>query len=439
MNPIQSALSAQLLVEQHYANNKSPLPDEYCLAVHKVLDGITSDPAYFDTKASDKTASELPHPERNLYTGLVPLPLLFSDLGVRESAELSIVIMDELRREELRLHEVVARLIQGVPAIRKIAMNSHSAGMGVHNAGAITNILVPHAWLINGKPVFQIENELATALTKTSFGADTPTNFVRSPVRFSYIEFGDKRDLGIDLFNTDSGWHPIEGCYISESRITAKAGTYPLLDFIVERGFANHDSPTLRFLDLQFTGSPVGKSNNMDDTTHDVTLFIDDDRCRSLGELVDCHMDYYRQQSQFSIESYRPTDINESHESSLREGIELLVKSLIFINGGLTEQTKILNRPPLLRSIRESKSTAKVRKLKQRLDKARDYILISPKEKLKATHNGLTTGSKSVHWRRGHLRNQAVGPGRAETKIVWIQPTLVGGDSATVKSYKVKS
>lgn len=36
----------------------------------------------------------------------------------------------------------------------------------------------------------------------------------------------------------------------------------------------------------------------------------------------------------------------------------------------------------------------------------------------------------SAHWRRGHWRNQAVGPGRSERKLIWIRPTLVRKDRA---------
>ncbi|BAY42319.1 hypothetical protein NIES2111_67420 (plasmid) [Nostoc sp. NIES-2111] len=38
-----------------------------------------------------------------------------------------------------------------------------------------------------------------------------------------------------------------------------------------------------------------------------------------------------------------------------------------------------------------------------------------------------THGTKSVHWRRGFLRNQPYGEGRQQRKIVWIEPVLVMG------------
>ncbi|MDF5726169.1 MAG: hypothetical protein PUP91_38175 [Rhizonema sp. PD37] len=36
-------------------------------------------------------------------------------------------------------------------------------------------------------------------------------------------------------------------------------------------------------------------------------------------------------------------------------------------------------------------------------------------------------GSKSLHWRRGFIRNQAYGEGRQQRKLVWIEPVLVMG------------
>lgn len=38
-----------------------------------------------------------------------------------------------------------------------------------------------------------------------------------------------------------------------------------------------------------------------------------------------------------------------------------------------------------------------------------------------------THGTKSVHWRRGFIRNQPYGEGRQQRKLVWIEPVLVMG------------
>ena len=40
--------------------------------------------------------------------------------------------------------------------------------------------------------------------------------------------------------------------------------------------------------------------------------------------------------------------------------------------------------------------------------------------------NTCTHASPRLHWRRGHLRNQAHGPGRTLRKLAWIEPMLIG-------------
>ncbi|MBW4512148.1 MAG: hypothetical protein KME64_37475 [Scytonematopsis contorta HA4267-MV1] len=65
----------------------------------------------------------------------------------------------------------------------------------------------------------------------------------------------------------------------------------------------------------------------------------------------------------------------------------------------------------------------------------KDYyepLWIGKEFKLKREGNtentGASTGSsKSVHWRRGYLRNQAYGEGRSKRKLIWIEPVLVMG------------
>ncbi len=36
---------------------------------------------------------------------------------------------------------------------------------------------------------------------------------------------------------------------------------------------------------------------------------------------------------------------------------------------------------------------------------------------------------RNAHWRRGHWRRQAVGVGKAERRLIWIKPTIVGADA----------
>lgn len=59
-------------------------------------------------------------------------------------------------------------------------------------------------------------------------------------------------------------------------------------------------------------------------------------------------------------------------------------------------------------------------------------------------HSSQSSGSpKSTHWRRGHWRNQALGPQRNQHKLLWIMPTLVNkekdGQPVTPRVYDVDS
>jgi hypothetical protein len=40
-----------------------------------------------------------------------------------------------------------------------------------------------------------------------------------------------------------------------------------------------------------------------------------------------------------------------------------------------------------------------------------------------------THASPRLHWRRGHYRNQPVGPGRKERKTIWLEPCLIGAEA----------
>jgi hypothetical protein len=50
--------------------------------------------------------------------------------------------------------------------------------------------------------------------------------------------------------------------------------------------------------------------------------------------------------------------------------------------------------------------------------------------RIQRADGGGTHNSPRLHWRRGHFRQQPCGPGGKERKTIWLEPTLVGGDSA---------
>jgi len=49
--------------------------------------------------------------------------------------------------------------------------------------------------------------------------------------------------------------------------------------------------------------------------------------------------------------------------------------------------------------------------------------------KTSSDSDGKSGASKSLHWRRGHIRHQPFGIGRQDRKIIWVEPTIIGVES----------
>lgn len=52
---------------------------------------------------------------------------------------------------------------------------------------------------------------------------------------------------------------------------------------------------------------------------------------------------------------------------------------------------------------------------------------------IRSGSGGGTHASPRLHWRRGHFRNQAYGENYSERKVIWIEPTLIGGENTDKK------
>jgi hypothetical protein len=80
-------------------------------------------------------------------------------------------------------------------------------------------------------------------------------------------------------------------------------------------------------------------------------------------------------------------------------------------------------------------------KLLQRAASLYDGILVGP-ESLPAAPVGNGSGNGvAPHWRRGHFRMQAYGPGRQERKLIFVAPVLIhadrlSGDAPVPKAYR---
>lgn len=443
MNNVQILMSIQVLVETILERSKFKAPAGYFEAIHDVIDGFSAHSKRFDDATISEISPVMSHPLRNLATGLTPIHALFTSMSFEEAAKMAAVATQMLADPELPFDRTVAFLVENVPSIKQLVEGTHPAisspdrRNAVQNTGALSNVLGPHRFYLLGKPMFLVDQALCEGLIETSFGMDTPSYYLRAPLGYSYIEFGDKRNLDIFVFNTLSGMHQVEGCYIAETPYTDRMSSN-LLDFLSERKAAFKDSPSLRYLELEFTGSPIGKENALDDATFNISLFVDDEAGLTVEEIYQLHVEYYQNHSA-NNRLFNSLSMDDQSASTLKNLLELLIKCLIFINSDLSVRRQILDRRELEKQLAGLKNPAKRRKLKRKINAAKDYILISSKAPLEYDVTGAQSGkSKSTHWRRGHFRNQRHGEGNSLVKIKWIQPTLVGVGAAQAKTYKVK-
>jgi len=68
-----------------------------------------------------------------------------------------------------------------------------------------------------------------------------------------------------------------------------------------------------------------------------------------------------------------------------------------------------------------------------------NYIGRAYKAKSEDGGAGGTHASPRLHWRRGHIRNQPHGTGRLLTKVIWLEPTIIGAKEAEEHAGKIVS
>ncbi|HUY15390.1 MAG TPA: hypothetical protein VMX16_17440 [Terriglobia bacterium] len=114
-----------------------------------------------------------------------------------------------------------------------------------------------------------------------------------------------------------------------------------------------------------------------------------------------------------------------------RQALKLVVNCLCYLSSPSREVADRYPRSELTRRVTEAptpleRARARIRAIRE------GYTLIHfCGDSLEHETPSMPSGRElSAHWRRGHWRNQAIGQGRSEHKLIWIRPTLVRKDKA---------
>jgi len=252
------------------------------------------------------------------------------------------------------------------------------------------------------QPYFVVEDSLVEMLENSDIADDIPIEMIQVPYGRFYVELGKERKTTLQLPNTVSGQHILEGAYI-ERGVNAVMG---------------------EGLFILLTGSPIGKEGVMDDATHSLFLPL--------------------KAGYETIREALGATFKLGHEISLEHGLTLtpdffkqhafasvqfLVKVLLYLALPEARSTVHKDRTTWVKSTASLQSPAKKAKAAKRGRGLVDHILVSVPANAGSTDASTPTGrTLKFGWRRRHFRMQAHGPKHSLRKMILIEETTVRRD-----------
>ncbi len=307
-----------------------------------------------------------------------------------------------------------------------------SQGMTRHNIWLdLSSKLIPYKFRkLNGN-ILTTSDVIEEKLEVTDIGNDIPISYLRPPFKNCYIEFTESRTSSLIVYNEISGEHILEGVYLSEVEILPDTEAMDLYIKTKEFPYKLDSSKPLRVLDMMFTGSPIGKSNVGDDALRMQGFYVQDD------DLT------VNEQLRFIENTYGKDEDFADDLNYLSSTLKHMAKVLLFVNCKQYRDTAFNERQEMEKQVSSIKSPAKLRKFNKKLRKSYNRLIIKPEDHVVYKSDDKNKHSdnhepKKAHWRKGHFRMQPYGAGASRRKVIYIEPTIVGGLFADKKSYNVR-
>jgi hypothetical protein len=419
-----------------------------------------------DSKNPD--VMKLSLPRRKRWLGFLPLNF---ELGfIKDEFEVAYLI-EALSQENIKIGNVAHSLASHSGSVRGFISGVNDTFPDANtNLASIDHILYAHRFEMLAAPLFSITDALSEQLLDADIGKSTECYFLKCPHPMQYIEFGETPCDDVLIYNNVSGWHELEGMYVNEYVLTnegmnteidngnvdlhskEKNNKHNMISYAIESGAVKKDGGDVRIIEILATGTPLNKSGNFDDATLSFTIIYQDETM-SVMELINWHKKYYRgelecQTNEEEDDVYdglsvtRQSTITANDEKSMGEIIEVLAKSLLYINSENSIKEEVNDRKAADIAIKRTLNKAKKRKLEKRTKVAMDYIRIGPVTTSTNTASVPDSNNKrkATHWRRAHFRQQAHGKGRSLRKVKWIARQIVNSTNITGlsgKDYKV--
>lgn len=417
------------------------------------------------------SAYHLSLPRRKRYVGLLPISI---EIGLFNTpTEFHYRILERIIQLEESLGNVTHDIAHLPDAKNFLEIVYDKAPLSGTNLGVFAHSFFHTRFEMTGASIFSLDDKLFRELCDTDISSKTPCEFLRTPMPFMYLEFGQTRHLDLPrTFNEQSGWHIMEGAYLNSYTlrqdelireiespdaalmdITKPHNRFNAITHALLTGFITKNGGDVQIIEVLATGSPLGKGHVLDDSTHQFVLIIQD-RDMDVETLLDWHIKYNRREliSQIDIQTGGATDslpvrsiykISDEEEETLSNAVHCIAKALLYINSDTCKLTHLNDATEAKKVISRTQNKAKIRKLESRAKSLSDYILITLPKDVEDELNYTRTGegsSKSTHWRRAHFHPFKFGKGRTQTRIKWIPRKLVNAVKGLTPSreYKIK-
>ena len=264
--------------------------------------------------------------------------------------------------------------------------------------------------------VYTISNELLHLLHATKLGTDIPVSELKLPESNVYIQLGTERTHSpFTLTNSESGEHYLEGAYVSST----------------------HQADGSSVLEVTLTGSPLGKTDLMDDSVEWMSLYGNNQV--SISDAIG--RAFTVPDMLFDPEKHGPRDPHFQDQERLRAQaaaatpkLELIAKCILFLNLPESVKRDVLDGTDARKTLMRAQSGAHRRRAARGVALSYDTVMIDAASAERVTGAGITGHTKASHWRDGHFRGQRHGPGNSLVKVIWIRPVLVNADALSATS-----
>lgn len=288
---------------------------------------------------------------------------------------------------------------------------------------------------LNGKNIFDLSESLAPLFRHTDV-EDVPIESVVFPYDVLYLYFGPQHDLFIG-----SEFDLVDGAYVVRGQSGIGIMLTTVRDDVDYSSFVNRLTYPDRYficnLDQNYgtfgaafdgalaAADPI-RTENFDNVYQAMQKLPDEPRLRKT----------------FIQLAGRGEGLFLRDSPVFREALRLVVNGLCYIGAypDEIEESYPESAPPELVELLQNTPPAQRKRLVQKITKLGFTRIRFPRMNFTRSKRTSEKLGREVtpYWKRGHWRNQPVGPGRQSRRLIWVRPCKVGGEPQQGHIYEVE-